>query len=72
MVTERGQVTIPKSLRERLGIRPGQVLEFEVEGGKLVARKANTQDPVDAVYGVLQLDRSTDQAIEALRGVVDP
>ena len=72
MVTERGQVTIPKSLRERLGIKPGQVLEFEAEDGKLVARKANAQDPVDAVYGVLQLDRSSDQAIEALRGVADP
>ena len=25
-VSEKGQVTIPKKLRERLGIRPGEVL----------------------------------------------
>lgn len=29
MVSEKGQVTIPKSLRERLGIKPGQMREFE-------------------------------------------
>jgi len=28
-VAERGQVTIPKVLRERIGIRPGTVLEFK-------------------------------------------
>jgi antitoxin PrlF len=51
VVSEKGQVTIPKRLRERLGIRPGQLLEFKEEGGNLVARKAAVQDPVDAVCG---------------------
>ena len=27
-VADRGQVTIPKALRDRLGIRPGTVLDF--------------------------------------------
>jgi AbrB family looped-hinge helix DNA binding protein len=27
-VSEKGQVTIPKRLRDRLGIRPGEVLEL--------------------------------------------
>jgi AbrB family looped-hinge helix DNA binding protein len=31
VVAERGQVTIPKSLREKLGISPGTVLEFDIE-----------------------------------------
>jgi len=64
-------VTIPKSIRDRLGITPGQVLEFGEEGGKLTARKVSLQDPVDTVYGILQLGRSTDQAIEAMRGIAD-
>jgi len=65
-------VTIPKSLREQLGIKPGQVLEFGEEGGKLIARKVNVQEAAGAVYGVVQLGASTDKAIEALRGVADP
>ncbi len=35
-VAERGQITIPKVLREQLGIRPGTILEFTEENGRLV------------------------------------
>lgn len=71
IVSEKGQVTIPKPLRDRLGIRPGQVLEFEEEAGRLVARKAEVRDPVDAVYGMLDLSRSTDDLLDDLRGPGD-
>jgi AbrB family looped-hinge helix DNA binding protein len=37
-VAERGQVTIPKALRERLGIVPGTVLDFFEEQGRLIAK----------------------------------
>lgn len=70
-VGERGQVTIPKPLRERLGIRPGQVLEFTEERGRLVARKALPTDPVEEVYGVLDLVGGTDRLVERLRGEPD-
>ncbi len=32
-IAERGQVTIPKPLRDKLGLRPGAQLDFSVEGG---------------------------------------
>jgi len=67
-VSEKGQVTIPKALRSRLGIRPGAVLDFEAEGGRLVARKAQTADPIDAAWGVLDLPESVDKFIEQARG----
>ncbi len=67
-VSEKGQVTIPKALRDRLGIRPGQTLEFEAQQGRLIASKAATDDPVDAVYGILELRRPTDDVIDELRG----
>jgi antitoxin PrlF len=70
-MTERGQITIPKRLRERLGIRPGQVLEFEAHDGRLVVTKVNERDPVDAVYGILGTGRSTDAYIDEVRGPVD-
>ncbi|MFZ5595304.1 MAG: AbrB/MazE/SpoVT family DNA-binding domain-containing protein [Pseudomonadota bacterium] len=66
VVAERGQVTIPKSLREKLGIRPGTVLDFEVENGRLVARKKAT-DPVSALIGCLP-QGNTDDLIAELRG----
>jgi AbrB family looped-hinge helix DNA binding protein len=70
-VGERGQVTIPKALRDRLGIRPGQMLEFEAEDGRLVARKASPSDPIDAVYGIFGTGRRVDTLIDKTRGPAD-
>ena len=71
VVSEKGQVTIPKPLRDRLGIKAGQVLAFREERGRLVATKAAGDDPVSGVYGTLVLDRSTDEVITELRGPAD-
>jgi len=71
-VSEKGQVTIPKELRDRLGIRPGETLEFAEDiGGQLTARKAPARDRVDAVYGVLENAEPTDRRIDRLRGEAD-
>jgi AbrB family looped-hinge helix DNA binding protein len=67
-VAERGQVTIPKRLRERLGIRHGTVLEFKEEEGRLVVEKEESSDAVDQVYGSLGKGRRTDDVIDELRG----
>lgn len=67
VVAERGQVTIPKPLRDKLGIRPGTALEFSARNGMLVARKAET-DPVSGVFGCLGGRVDTDKFIRALRG----
>ena len=67
-VGERGQVTIPKKLRERLGIRPGTVLGFEYGDGELHAKKVTATDPVDQVYGCLTDIPDTDAFIEDIRG----
>lgn len=67
-VTERGQVTIPKELRDRLGIRPGQELAFSEEDGRLILERRPPTHPVDRVYGLLESDRSTDELMTELRG----
>ena len=71
VVSEKGQVTIPKRLRDRLGIRPGQALEFTEERGRLVATKADSGDAVASVFGMLELYRPTDEVIADLRGDPD-
>ena len=68
MVSEKGQVTIPKALRARLGIAPGDALEFAEQEGRLVAAKISPVVPVDEVYGILSLGRSTDEFVDELRG----
>jgi antitoxin PrlF len=69
VVSEKGQVTIPKQLRSRLGIEPGQELDFTEEDGRLVARKVRDRSAVDAVYGILDLPTGGSDALLAeLRG----
>lgn len=67
-VAERGQVTIPKRLRERLGVKPGTVLEFSEERGRLIAVKSGGADPVSEVYGCLGKKIRTDAVMAELRG----
>ncbi|MBA2505182.1 MAG: AbrB/MazE/SpoVT family DNA-binding domain-containing protein [Thermoleophilaceae bacterium] len=67
-VSDKGQVTIPKRLRERLGIRAGEVLELEEEDGRIVASKASDRDPVDELYGTLALPGGVDEFIAGARG----
>ena len=70
-VSERGQITIPKKVRERLGIRPGQELEVREQDGAIIASKAQPVDPLTAVTGVIDTDKSTDELIEEIRGEAD-
>jgi antitoxin PrlF len=71
-VGERGQVTIPKPFRDRLGIRPGEAVEFIEDQGRLVVQRMANRDPVEDVYGVLDLGRGTDVVMRELRGEDEP
>lgn len=44
IVSQKGQVTIPKACRDKLGLRPGTVLDFEAVDGRLIASKAQPED----------------------------
>ena len=58
-VAERGRATIPKALRRKLGL--------EADGGKPAAAGLQPHDPVEAVFGSLGRDRSTDELLDELR-----
>jgi antitoxin PrlF len=73
IVSEKGQITIPKPLRVRLGIRKGEVLDVKEERGHLVmSKRGPRRDAVDELYGILKLGRSTDELIDELRGGEKP
>ncbi|MCQ4367230.1 MAG: AbrB/MazE/SpoVT family DNA-binding domain-containing protein [Sulfolobales archaeon] len=44
-VTRNYQVTIPASIRNRLGIHEGDILEFHLEDDKIIIKKASTVRP---------------------------
>ncbi len=70
-VTEKGQVTIPKDVREKLGIRPGSSVRFRVVEGKCVVEKEVKENKIDKWAGYLKSKKRTDELIEELRGGVE-
>jgi AbrB family looped-hinge helix DNA binding protein len=66
---ERGQVTIPKELRRRLGLQPGQEVRFEERRGVLVLRKALAEkSPLDNLWGIIDEKIDVDTYLEQTRG----
>jgi len=68
-IGERGQVTIPKDIREKYGLMPSIEVEFVLEEtGVLIKKKSLHSSPVEEVYGILKKQARTDDYIEAIRG----
>jgi AbrB family looped-hinge helix DNA binding protein len=68
-ISSKGQITVPLRVREQLGLVPGTEIEFVVRDAEVVLRKGGEgADPVDRVYGILDLGRPVDRILEDLRG----
>lgn len=52
-VTSKGQITIPKKIRVRLGIQPGEEVEFVEDEDAIRIRKTMKRSPFDKWMGYL-------------------
>jgi AbrB family looped-hinge helix DNA binding protein len=46
-VTRNSQITIPKEIRDRIGIKEGDRVDISIEGDKVVVRKVELEDITD-------------------------
>lgn len=69
-VTSKGQITVPKGVRTKLGLAPGDELEFVEDAGRFVVRKRLRRSPFDRYVGYLAKKRGQDpdEIIKQLRG----
>lgn len=74
-ISERGQITIPKRLRDRLGMNQNVEVEVvEAPDGLLIRKSAGDVHPVDQFFGILKGRplpggvSSVDEYIEDIRG----
>ncbi len=73
-MTTKGQVTIPKRLRDHLGLKPGSDVDFEVERDGRVYLKAHDGPPESRfarLRGSLKTSMTTDEIMALLRGEDD-
>ena len=73
VVTSKGQVTVPKPIRERLGLKQGDRIEFVAESGRTLVRRARKgANPFAKYAGVLGTFKGGRKEINAwLRGLRD-
>jgi antitoxin PrlF len=72
-VTSKGQVTIPKQVRDRLGIKRGTAVDFHTaEDGRAFLRKTGRQMPKPSRFkrmrGTATSRLTTDQIMALTRG----
>lgn len=65
-VTAQGQVSVPAKVRQRLGVGPGSVLEWDEEGDRVVVRKAGRYSSED-IHRVLFATTPKRRTIEEMK-----
>lgn len=72
-VTSKGQVTIPRNVRQRLGIFPQSEVEFVVEGNTVILRTVAGEPSrgkrlIDTLRGRATVRMTTDEIMAFTRG----
>lgn len=73
-LTSKGQVTVPKEIRDYLGLQPGSAVAFSLgPHGEVMVVAAETRPPrhkgrLRKLRGTLTTGRSTDELMSLLRG----
>ncbi len=68
-VAERGQITLPKAVRDALGLTKGTQLKVELDGGRIILRK-NVDDALSRLRDRFKLPAgmNSDDVMRELRG----
>lgn len=73
-VTSKGQITVPKEIREALGVGPGDTIVFERNGGNISVRPVRPKGVFAKYRGTVDLGigRGREAVIRAVRELRDP
>ena len=65
-ISSKGQITVPQEIRKRLGVEPGDRVEFVIEGDQTVIRPFRSEaNPFAKFIGILGPFPGGDEAIQA-------
>jgi AbrB family looped-hinge helix DNA binding protein len=72
-VTSKGQVTIPKAVRDRLNLKPGSAVDFSLtaDGQVVIAKAGKTAKPksrFERFRGSATVKMTTDEIMALMRG----
>ncbi len=68
-ISERGQITIPKTLRRKYNLSKDTEVEITpTDEGLMIRKKSSVRHPEDELVGILKRPSSTDEYLEDIRG----
>ena len=68
-ISKRGQITIPKRLRDQYGMHCGvEIKVTPLRNGILIQNLETNRHPVDRVFGLLCSQENVDEYVEEIRG----
>ena len=76
-MTSKGQVTIPKRMRDAAGLKPGKPVSVDFVDGKVVLSstkkigKSEFRKRLEKVRGTMKIGMSTDEYMKMMRGDED-
>lgn len=54
-LTSKGQITLPKAIRQALGVATGQKVNFELRNGEVIVTRAGEEHADPAIWAFLRL-----------------
>lgn len=67
-VTRKGQITIPKPIREELGIEPGDEVDITQTSDGILIRKDSNRRRIERWQGVIETNETVEERMADLRG----
>ncbi len=67
-VTAKGQLTVPKALRDKLGLKPGDYVQINETSAGYILEKELDEQRFHKYVGFLNQEGDSDQVIKELRG----
>jgi AbrB family looped-hinge helix DNA binding protein len=74
VINAKSQIVIPKNIRDKFGIRPGQEVEFQEQQGKIVLVKKGVKEKFRSLAGKYRFQmpkgiKTTGEFLREVRGV---
>jgi len=66
-VTAQGQISVPVDVRQKLGIGPGSILEWDQEGDQIVVRRAGRFSSEDIHRAIFPEGRPKTRTIDEMK-----